>query len=73
MISTFLSKIEESNHGPRAHGDLHPAFFVQPDRRDGFSALAAQVYKVDVDAISTRVKQEFAAKEKITRTKKAAA
>jgi len=31
---------------------------------------AAQVYKVDVDAISASVKQEFAAKEKSKGTKK---
>ena len=32
---------------------------------------AAQAYKVDVDAISTNVKQEFAAKEKGKAAKKA--
>jgi ParB family chromosome partitioning protein len=32
---------------------------------------AAQHYKVDVEAITTKVKQEFAAKEKARNTKKA--
>ncbi len=33
---------------------------------------AAQVYKVDIEAITAKVKQEFAAKEKAKTVKKAA-
>ena len=50
--------VETEYPGWRPRGRIPPRFFVMP----------ASMYKVDTDAITLKVKQEFAAKEKAEKT-----
>ena len=64
LFAAFLSKSEESKLGRIL---IETAILLSMhNQTDAGRVLrdAAQVYKVDVDAITTKVKQEFAAKEK---------
>ena len=72
LLSAFLSKVEESTFGRimvettillSMHNQTDAAKILQD---------AAQVYKVDIEAISAQVKQEFATKEKSKAVKKPA-
>jgi len=64
LLAAFLSKAEESKLGRiLVETVILLSMHNQTD--------AAQVYKVDVDAISATVKQEFAAKDKGKASKKA--
>ena len=72
LLTAFVRKADES-----ALGKLIVETVILLSARtqsDGGKVLraAAQVYKVDTDAIALKVKQEFAAKEKAKGTHKAA-
>jgi ParB family chromosome partitioning protein len=72
LLSAFLSKAEESKLGCIL---VQAAILLSMrDQTDAAKILreAAQVYKVDVEAISAKVRQEFAAKEKAKSAKKPA-
>lgn len=72
LLASFLSKSEESKLGRIL---VEAAILLSMhNQTDAAKVLrgAAHAYKVDVDAISATVKQEFAAKEKGRTTKKVA-
>jgi ParB family transcriptional regulator, chromosome partitioning protein len=72
LLAAFLPKAEESKLGRIL---VESAILLSMhNQADTAKALrdAAQAYKVDIDAISTTIKQEFAAKEKDKTAKKAA-
>ena len=71
LLAAFLPKAEESNLG-RILVETVILFSMRTDT-DTVKVLrdAAQNYKVDIEAISAKVKQEFAAKEKAKASKKA--
>jgi ParB family chromosome partitioning protein len=73
LLSAFLPKAEESRLGRILVESV--ILLSMHNQADAAKTLrdAAQVYKVDVDAISATVKQEFAAKEKGKASKKATA
>ena len=70
LITAYIRKAEESDLGKLI---VETAVLLtartQPDGGKVLRA-AAQVYKVDTDAIALKVKQEFAAKEKAKTQKK---
>ncbi len=70
LLAAFLPKAEESKLG-RILVETVILFSMRTDT-DTVNVLrdAAQVYKVDIEAISAEVKQEFAAKEKAKAAKK---
>ena len=72
LLAAFLPKAEESKLGRILVETV--ILLSMHNQADAAKILrdAAQVYKVDVDAISATVKQEFAAKEKGKASKKAA-
>jgi ParB family transcriptional regulator, chromosome partitioning protein len=72
LLAVFLAKAEESKLGRIVVETV--ILLAMHDRADTAKLLrdAAQVYKVDVDAISAQVRQEFAAKDKGKSGKKAA-
>lgn len=72
LLAAFLSKIEESKLSRIVIETV--ILLSMHNQTDASKTLreTAQVYKVDVDAIASKVKQEFAAKQKPTSTKKAA-
>ncbi len=64
LLAAFLSKAEESGLGCIL---LETAILLSMHNRTDVAKIlrdAAQFYKVDVDAVSAQVKQEFAAKVK---------
>lgn len=64
LLAAFLSKAEESTFGRIL---VETAILLSMHNQTDAAKIlrdAAQVYKVDVDAISATVKQEFVAKEK---------
>jgi ParB family chromosome partitioning protein len=71
LLAAFLPKAEESQLG-RILVETVILLTMRP-QADSAKVLrdAAQAYKVDVEAITANVKQEFAAKEKATSAKKA--
>jgi ParB family chromosome partitioning protein len=71
LLAAFLSKAEESKLGRILVETV--ILLSMHNQADAAKILrdAAQVYKVDVDAISATVKQEFAAKDKGKASKKA--
>jgi len=73
LLAAFLPKAEESKLGCI----LVETVILLSMRTDVDTARvlrdAAQVYKVDVDAITAQIRQEFAAKAKVATTKKAVA
>jgi ParB family chromosome partitioning protein len=73
LLAAFLPKAEESRLGRI----LVETAILLSMRNDTDSARVlregAQVYKVDVDAVAAKVKQEFAAKETVQRTRKVSA
>ncbi len=71
LLAAFLPKAEESKLG-RILVETVILLSMRTDT-DTVKVLrdAAQTYKVDIEAISAKVKQEFAAKEKAKATKKA--
>ena len=73
LLAAFLPKAEESNLG-RILVETVILLSMRTDA-DTVKVLrdAAQTYKVDIEAISTKVKQEFAAKEKAKVAKRATA
>lgn len=72
LLPASVHKSDESTLG-RLHVEL---VILQSSRSETNAATvlkeAAQHYKVDLEAITAKVKQEFAAKEKAKTTKKAA-
>jgi ParB family chromosome partitioning protein len=71
LLAAFLHKAEESKLGRIV---IETAILLSTHNQTDAARIlrdAAQVYKVDVDAISAAVKQEFAAKEKGNAAKKA--
>ena len=71
LFAAFLRRADESTLG-RA---VVEAVVLLTDSRGNASHVlrdAAEFYKVDVAAISTQIKQEFATKEKVKAAKKAA-
>jgi ParB family chromosome partitioning protein len=72
LLAAFLPKAEESKLGRILVETV--ILLSMHNQTDTAKVLrnAAQVYKVDIEAISATVKQEFAAKEKAKTTKKAA-
>jgi ParB family chromosome partitioning protein len=72
LLAAFLPKAEESKLGRILVETV--ILLSMHNQSDTAKILrdAAQTYKVDVEAISAQVKQEFAAKQKATATKKAA-
>jgi ParB family chromosome partitioning protein len=72
LLAAFLPKIEESKLGRILVETV--ILLSMHNQADAAKILrdAAHVYKVDVDAISATVKQEFAAKEKARTNKKPA-
>ena len=72
LFASFLRKADESTIGRV----LVAITILQSAHSSNESAKAlreaAEFYKVDVAAVTARVKQEFAAKEKVKETKKAA-
>ena len=72
LLAAFLHKTEESTLGRLlVEVAILQSMHAQADTVNVLRA-AAQHYKVDIEAISAKVKQEFAAKEKATGAKKAA-
>ena len=71
LLAAFLPKAEESTLG-RILVETVILFSMRTDT-DTAKVLrdAAQTYKVDIEAIAAKVKQEFAAKEKAKATKEA--
>ncbi len=72
LLAAFLPKAEESKLGRIL---VETAILLSMHNQiDATKVLrdAAHAYKVDVDAISAKVKQEFVAKEKVKATKKSA-
>jgi len=72
LLAAFLPKAEESKLGRIV---VETAILLSTHNQTDAARIirdAAQVYKVDVDAISAAVKQEFAAREKGKVTKKPA-
>ncbi len=72
LLAAFLPKAEESKLGRIL---IETAILLSMHNQTDAARIlrdAAQVYKVDVDAISATIKQEFAAKEKAKTTKKPA-
>jgi ParB family chromosome partitioning protein len=72
LLAAFLPKAEESKLGRIL---VETAILLSMNNQTDATRIlrdGAQVYKVDVDAISATVKQEFAAKEKGRANKKAA-
>jgi len=72
LLAAFLPKAEESKLGRIL---VETAIFLSMHNQTETAKIlreAAHAYKVDVDAISATVKQEFAAKEKAKANKKAA-
>jgi ParB family chromosome partitioning protein len=72
LLAAFLPKTEESKLGRIL---VETAILLSMHNQTDAAKIlrdAAQVYKVEVDAISARVKQEFAAKEKAKTAQKAA-
>jgi len=72
MLAAFLPKAEESKLGRIL---VETAILLSMHNQNDAAKIlrdAAHAYKVDVDATSATVKQEFAAKEKDKTTKKAA-
>jgi ParB family chromosome partitioning protein len=70
LLAAFLPKAEESKLGRIL---VETAILLSMHNQTDAAKIlhdAAHVYKVDVDAISATVKQEFAAKEKAKATKK---
>jgi ParB family chromosome partitioning protein len=71
LLSAFLRKAEEGALGRvLVETAILQSMTAENDSARGLRE-AAQHYKVDVEAITTKVKQEFAAKEKARNTKKA--
>ncbi len=72
LLSTLARKADESTLGGLL---LEIAILLSRTPTDAGKALttAAQLYKVDTDAIGLKVKQEFAAKDKAKTAKQAAA
>jgi ParB family chromosome partitioning protein len=72
LLEAFLPKAEESKLGRILVETV--ILLSMHNQTDTAKVLrnAAQVYKVDIEAISAKVKQEFAAKEKAKTAKKAA-
>ncbi|HUZ93789.1 MAG TPA: ParB/RepB/Spo0J family partition protein [Edaphobacter sp.] len=72
LLAAFLPKAEESTLGRILVETV--ILLSMRTAADSVKVLrdAAQSYKVDIEAISAKVKQEFAAKEKAKSTKKAA-
>ena len=70
LLAAFLPKAEESKLGRILVGTV--ILLSMHNQADAAKILrdASQVYKVDVDAISATIKQEFAAKEKAKTTNK---
>ena len=64
LLSTFLSKVDETTLGGLLVelSVLHAA--ASPNESSKALREAAEFYKVDVGAITTKVKQEFATKDK---------
>ena len=72
LLAAFLPKAEESKLGRIL---VETVILLSMHNQAGTAKVlrdAAQVYKVDLDAISATVKQEFAAKDKAKTSKKAA-
>jgi ParB family chromosome partitioning protein len=70
LLTAFTRKAEESELGKLiVEATLLLAARTQPDGGKVLRA-AAQIYKVDTDAIALKVKQEFAAKDKAKSAKK---
>jgi ParB family chromosome partitioning protein len=72
LLSAFLGKADEGTLGRILV--VTTILLSKHNQADTAKALgdAAHIYKVDIDAISAKVKQEFAAKEKAGAAKKAA-
>ena len=72
LLATFLPKTEESTLGRILVESV--ILLAMHNQSDTAKILrdAATAYKVDIEAISATVKQEFAAKEKAKSTKKVA-
>lgn len=70
LLAAFLPKADESTLGRIV---VESAILLSMHNQTDTAKIlrdAAQSYKVDVDAISAQVRQEFAAKEKVKTTKK---
>ncbi|MGB6131560.1 MAG: ParB/RepB/Spo0J family partition protein [Acidobacteriaceae bacterium] len=72
LLAAFLPKAEESKLGRIVIETTILLSMHNPTDAAKILRDAAHAYKVDVDTISTTVKQEFAAKEKAKTTQKAA-
>ena len=72
LLATFISKAEEGTLGRLL---VEIAILSTSSQTDTVKVLrdAAQLYKVDIEAITAKVKQEFAAKEKAKAAPKATA
>jgi ParB family chromosome partitioning protein len=73
LLAEFLPKAEESKLGRIAVEAAILLSMRGPQDTERILREAAQCYKVDVDTITAKVKQEFAAKEKGKAAKKATA
>ena len=71
LLAAFLPKAEESKLGRIVVETVILLSMNNPTDATRILREAAQVYKVDVDSISAKVKEEFVAKEKGMPTKKA--
>ncbi|MHB1960323.1 MAG: ParB/RepB/Spo0J family partition protein [Acidobacteriaceae bacterium] len=72
LLAAFIRKAEESTLGRLL---VEMAILSTPSQTDTVKVLrdAAQLYKVDIEAITAKVKQEFATKEKAKAAQKATA
>lgn len=63
LLNAFVRKADESTIGKLI---VETVILIAPSQADGGKTLrtAAQVYGVDIDSVSLKVKKEFAAKEK---------
>ncbi|MGA7521501.1 MAG: ParB/RepB/Spo0J family partition protein [Acidobacteriaceae bacterium] len=73
MAKMFAAFLRRSDEGTLSHLLVETAILLAASRTNAATALcdAASAYKVDIEAITAKVKQEFAAKEKAKRAAQA--
>lgn len=74
MTKTFAAFVRRTDEGTLSRLIVETAILLAAARTNPATVLreAATIYKVDTDAIALKVKQEFAAKEKVRTQKKPA-
>ena len=75
MAKTFFAFLRRADEGTLSRPLIESTIMLAAARTNSASVLrdAASAYKVDTEAIATKVRQEFAAKEKAKRAAQPAA